>query len=80
MSDLENIENCLVRIIGIKKAKGKGYALNPKRNVVIENGDKIFILGQKEHTGLLRKKIWIGITFKCATLPSPSFLLYLMLT
>ena len=35
VSDLENIENCLVRIIGIKKAKGKGYALNPKRNVVI---------------------------------------------
>ncbi|MCH9822459.1 MAG: potassium channel protein [Bacteroidetes bacterium] len=60
VSDLENIENCLVRIIGIKKAKGKGYALNPKRNVVIENGDKIFILGQKEHTGLLRKKFGLA--------------------
>jgi len=28
--------------------------------VVIENGDKIFILGQKEHTGLLRKKFGLA--------------------
>ena len=54
VSDLESKESSLLRVIGVKKGKGKGYILNPSNDTQIEKGDKIFVLGKKEDTIVLR--------------------------
>jgi Trk K+ transport system NAD-binding subunit len=55
VSDLESKESSLLRVIGVKKDKGKGYILTPSNETRIEKRDKIFVLGKKEDNIVLRK-------------------------
>lgn len=56
VSEIEGIENALVRVVGIKRGQGKGYVLNPEPTATVKANDKLFVLGSKNDTKRLREQ------------------------
>ncbi len=56
VSELEQIDGVLIRVVGVKKSNGSGYVLNPSNEIEIFKGDKIFVLGNKSDTSIIKSR------------------------